>query len=386
MRQIALHRSSSFAGLLVALWLLLAAGPASAQGVNLLADPGFDGENYVLVSIAPDDQATFSVPVGWGGGVLRQPSTERWMNLQPTGFPHTGPFLWSGPRSLHLGRGFATFTAWVYQQVSVSPGSPLSAGANVYLENNVGSSARVGIDPNGGANPFDPAVIWSDWVGGLNTWNFPRVSAQADGGVATIFLFATQFPFGPSNPNGVYWDEAFLIGIPGDGTLPGGGGGNTGGGAAPAPQTVNPTANVYIRRGPGTSFPRIGGGNVGDALPFLGQEGDWYAVDFNGQRGYISTLYAELSGAGGGSSGGGGEAFVPAVDALTVTLSYALRFRAGPDEGAAELAIIPYPNTVRAIGRSASNAWLQVEFNGQVGWVAARFGRLDGDIRGLPVR
>lgn len=368
--------------LLISLFILTVM-PVSAQGVNLLADPGFDGESYVLVSIDPDDQTTFSVPVGWGGGVVRQPHFETWMNIQPTGFPHTGPFLWSGPRSLHLGRGFATFTAWVYQQVSVQPGSPIQAGANAYLENNVGSAVRVGIDPNGGANPFDGAVVWSEWTGALNTWNFPRVASQANGKVATIFLFATQFF--PSNPNGVYWDEAFLIGIPGDGTFPGGGGGEP---TAPSQQIVAPTANVYIRRGPGTTHPRIGGANVGDALPFLGQEGDWFVVDFNGQRGFISTLYAELrggtAGSGGGSTGGG--APVPTVESLTFTLNYALRFRTGPDESASEIGTISYPNTVRAIGRNAANSWVQVEYNGQVGWVAARYGLLSGDIRGLPVR
>lgn len=371
-----------FLPLLFFLLSFLIVMPVSAQGANLLTDPGFDGESYVLISIDPDDQTTFSVPVGWSGGVVRQPHFETWMNIMPTGFPHTGPFLWSGPRSLHLGRGFATFTAWVYQQVSIQPGSPIQAGANAYLENNVGSAVRVGIDPNGGANPFDGAVVWSEWTGALNAWNFPRVSASANGKVATIFLFATQFF--PSNPNGVYWDEAFLIGIPGDGTFPGGGGG-----AAPAPsqQVVSPKANVYIRRGPGTTHPRIGGANVGDALPFLGQEGDWFVVDFNGQRGYISTLYAEVvGGTPTGGGGGVGGAPVPAVDALIFTLNYALRFRAAPDESSQELGIIAYPNTVRAIGRDGSNSWVQVEFNGQVGWVAARYGRLSGDIRGLPVR
>lgn len=361
--------------LLVAL-ALLPATSLSAQGVNLLTDPGFEGAEYVLISIDPFDGTTFSVPVGWSGGVIRSPSTESWMNVQPTGFPHFGPFLWSGGRSLHIARGFGTFTAYVYQQVSVQPGSPLQAGVYAYIENSVGSLVRVGIDPNGGANPFDPAVVWSDWSGNLNGWNTPAITSRANGPVATIFLYATQSQ--PANPNGVYWDDAYLIGIPGDGTI------TAGGGDAPAPagQFVSPTANVFVRRGPGLNFPRIGGANVGDALPLLGEEGEWFAVDFNGQTGYISQRFAERS----GSAGSGGGANVPVVDALQFTVNYALRMRTAPNTSAEELAIIPFTTVVRAIGRSSDNAWVQVEYAGQVGWVAARFGRLSGSIFSLAVR
>lgn len=356
-------------------FLTVTAAPALAQSTNLLHDPGFEGDQYVLISTDPVDGTTFSVPSGWSGGVIREPHTEAWMNIQPTGFPHTGPFKWSGGRSLHLGRGFATFTAYVYQQVSVQPGSDLQAGAYAYLENSVGSAVRVGIDPNGGANPFDPAVVWSGWSSNLNGWNTPAVASKANGKVATIFLFASTGSQ-PANPNGVYWDDAFLIGIPGDGSL------DTGGAPAPGGQFVTPTANVYIRRGPGQTYPRIGGADRGQLLPFLGEEGDWYVIDFNGQQGYISKQYAERSGGGGGSVGGN----VPVVDALQFTANYALRMRTAPNTGAQELAIIPYTTVVRAIGRSADNAWVQVEYAGQVGWVAARYGRLSGSIFSLAVR
>lgn len=360
--------------LLVMILLALLTATVSAQTSNLLIDPGFEGEAYTLISTSPIDGTTFSVPSGWWGGIALEPHVEPWMNVHPTGFPHTGGFKWSGGRSLHVARGFASFTAWVYQQVSVQPNTDVEGGAYAFIESGNSAVVRVGIDPEGGTNPFMPSVVWSNWQGGLYQWNHPTVSARAGAsGTVTLFLYASQGA--PNNPNGVYWDDAFLNGIPGSGVI-------TGGASAPAgAQFVIPNTLVNVRSGAGTTFQRIGAASPANSYVYLGETGNWFEVDFNGRSGFISKDFASLSG-----SPAGGGADVPTVDALEFTALYTLRMRAAPGGTADELAVIPHQTILRATGRSSDNAWLLVDYEGQTGWVAARYGKLSGSIASLAVR
>lgn len=362
--------------ILLTLALMLAVAPtAGAQGVNLLTDPGFEGEQYVVAAYDPIDGTAFSVPVGWGGGVATQPATESWMNKMPTGYPHFANIRWSGNRSLHLQRGFATFTAWVHQQVSVQTGSDLVAGAKAFIENPSNGAVRVGIDPNGGTNPFETDVVWSPYSGNRYAWNSMEVRAQATGPNATIFLFATQSI--PADPNGVYWDEAYLIGIPGAGSVTGGGTSQP----APASQYVIANTRLSVRAGAGVGFERIGVIDAGDGYPLLESLTGWYKIDYNGREAYVSSQFSQVSStAPEGGSGG------PTVESLDFTANYTLRMRAAPDSTSAELAIIPWQAIVRAVGRSSDNIWVQVQFEGQTGWVQARYGTFNGSYRGLPVR
>lgn len=361
---------------LVLVLLLGASLSVQAQG-NLLVDPGFEGETYVLVSVAPEDGVQFSVPQGWGGGTIRQPATESWMNKQPTGFPHFGSFVWSGRRSFHMARGFSTFTAYVYQQVSVVQGTEVYAGAKAFIENRVSSAVRVGIDPNGGANPFDGDVVWSNWWGSLNAWNFPEVRTRSTGTVATIFLFATQSQ--PSDPNGVYWDDAFLLGAAGSGVI------------NPSPSQPQPSTSQYVlsntrlsvRAGAGTSFNRLGIIDPGDTYPLVETLPGWYGIDYGGQKGYVSSQFSRITDTP--SSGGGGGS-VPQVEFLDFTANYALRIRTQPDANSAEVGRLPYPSIARAYGRNSSNTHVFIDYNGVTGWVPVRYGVLNGNIRGLPVR
>jgi len=362
-------------------WLMLLAGlliaplNVNAQATNLLIDPGFEGEQYVVAAYDPIDGTAFSVPAGWGGGVATQPATESWMNKIPTGFPHFANIKWAGNRSLHVSRGFATFTAWVYQQVSVQPNTDLVAGARAYIENPSNGAVRVGIDPLGGTNPFEPRVVWSAYAGSLYAWNSMEVSAKAGGPVATIFLFASQGL--PSNPNGVYWDEAYFIGVAGGGL-----GQPDGGTTSPSGQYVIADTRLSVRAGAGTGFTRLGIIDAGDGYPLLETLDGWYKLDYGGREGCVSAVYARVSSTpptGGGS--------VPSVDILDFTANYTLRMRAAPDATSAELAIIPWQTIVRAIGRTADNVWVLVQFEGQTGWVQARYGVFNGgNYRGLPVR
>jgi hypothetical protein len=71
-----------------------------------------------------------------------------------------------------------------------------------------GARVRVGIDPNGGTNPFADAVVWSSFITPHDTWGNVGTSAQANGGTVTVFLYATQDT--PLGLNRAYWDDARL--------------------------------------------------------------------------------------------------------------------------------------------------------------------------------
>ncbi len=358
-------------------------GSARAEATNLLHNPGFESESYTFVARDPNDPlTTFNAPFYWWGGFILTPHTEPWMNVAANGYPHTGPIKHSGNRSFNIARGGGTFTAYVYQQVDVMPNTDIQGGSWVYIENDTNSQARAGIDPLGGSDPYSPNVVWSDWTGRHYRWVQVNVGTRTKGSRATLFLFTTQTK--PTLRNGVYWDDAFLNGEAGQPAAPSA--------ANPATPTGSVTAKiqVYVRRGPGQNFPRIGKINPGETFALVEESGDWYKIDFNGQPGFVSKQYAELSGAAPqapaattiptttGAS--------PSVSALKFTANYLLRLRSQPNASAETIATVPYKTVLQAIGRSTDNRWLQVTFNNQTGWAAARLGQLDGKISSLPIK
>ncbi|MBZ0297823.1 MAG: SH3 domain-containing protein [Anaerolineae bacterium] len=82
--------------------------------------------------------------------------------------------------------------------------------------------------------------------------------------------------------------------------------------------------------------------------------------------------------------------FIPASAALAqtevwVTTQYNSVLRAGPGRAFDQLAVVPPAATLHAIGRSADTNWVQVEYEGQRGWIAYWLLIWTGDIISLPV-
>jgi len=208
---------------LTMLIVVLSVVPVAAQddggnpNPNLLQDPSF--ESAFTGRGRPD----LNLPAGWNIFIATTPRNEVWQNLEPVAFPHTTqPEIQDGNQSLNINRGFATFTVAVYQQVSVPEGASVRGRAWAWLQTcdipdnadtcdsspEFNAFTRVGIDPNGGTNPNDADVVWSEQIAPHNQWGRMRVDATATAGTVTLFLFATQQ--WPAELNNVWWDNALL--------------------------------------------------------------------------------------------------------------------------------------------------------------------------------
>jgi LysM repeat protein len=280
--------------LLVVVLAALAAAPASAQ--NSLIDPSFEG------TYTNRGRADFNIPEGWQIWFAESPRTESWMNLQPVAFPHNGPGPnpYEGARALNLNKGYATFTAAVYQQVNVAANSNLVGSAFAWLKTcnpapntpdcgsavESGAYVRVGIDPNGGNNPYDTDIVWSPNAFPHDRWQQVSVNATATGTTVTLFLFVTQQ--WPAQLNNVYWDAASLTG------------GGPGGAAVAQPgqpaatliPTPVPFANFVARQAyqpDGSTVHTVQSGDTLDAIAFAYGVSRQEILDLNGMArgGYL---------------------------------------------------------------------------------------------------
>jgi len=246
---------------------------------NLLNDPGFEFTG-VWKRVATgtgdgDGGTTFNVAPAWDGWFTESPRTDTWQNRIPNGFPRSDAgfgFVRSGNRSQEVARGQATFTAAVYQSVAVPVDTNVTASAwfvmNIAGENAgiANSQARIGIDPNGGNNPFDSDIVWSTWgVNQLASNGFRQlnVSATSTGTAVTLFLYATQTV--PTEGNGIYWDDA-VVSIGGAGGTAGGAANVVGTPAATPVPTAPPIAPFVSAQGAGSDGSIVHVVRSGDTL------------------------------------------------------------------------------------------------------------------------
>ena len=118
--------SISLALLVLALFAVTFVPVSVNAQTNLLQDPSFEGP-YVGRG-RPD----LNTPSAWPIWIADGPHNFDWQNRadKVTAFPHNnGPEVHSGGNSLNIDGGYVTYTAAVYQQVTVPPNTPLTGSA-----------------------------------------------------------------------------------------------------------------------------------------------------------------------------------------------------------------------------------------------------------------
>ncbi len=190
---------------------------ATAQGANLLQNPGFEG-TYVPSSGDP----TQLVASGWTAWNVAHKASD-------PGFVNLTPDFRSGanPKRVHGGSGaqeiftfFATHTGGVFQRVAVANGSKVrfSAFVNVWSTSlddpNVSEQpgriqVQVGIDPKGGTNGESTTIVWSDPQQFYDEYRELSVEATAASDFVTVFVKSA--PKDPVKNNNTYVDDASLV-------------------------------------------------------------------------------------------------------------------------------------------------------------------------------
>jgi LysM repeat protein len=189
--------------------------PAAAQGSNLLTDGGFEGPfsqfaNYQTAIVA-NGWTPWWV---WGSGTVnRQPE------YQPAA-PYSNRVR-SGGNAQKYFSFYGTHTAGVYQQVSgITPGYQLefTIWAQAWSSNKDDACCsaesgslqmKVGIDPNGGTDPFASTIVWSGFKEYYDAWGQLSVRARAQSSTVTVFFYSA--PQHPVKHNDVYLDDASLV-------------------------------------------------------------------------------------------------------------------------------------------------------------------------------
>ncbi len=115
-------------------------------------------------------------------------------------------------------------------------------------------------------------------------------------------------------------------------------------------------------------------------------DNEWLRFDYLGEEGWIGVpILTILEGNitslpvadprsipyGGFESPRAGTTSAPS--AITARLTSGLRLRAGPSTAYPELTSVPYNTIVPVYGRSAGNGWIQISYNGTLGWVIAQW-------------
>ncbi|MBZ0303309.1 MAG: LysM peptidoglycan-binding domain-containing protein [Anaerolineae bacterium] len=273
------------------LLILILAGVAlvSAQD-ELLRNPSLDEGSFGAYTTRRGGTFPIYLPEGWNVWLAQQSGDYYNRSDRTTINPHPGPGPdpVQGNRAVNVSCGYVTCTAALYQQVSVSEGANLSASAYAQVKAcNVakdadncgsaiesGSQTRIGIDPNGGTDPGDSDIIWSNWAQPHDQWKQMTVSATTTGTSATLFLYSTQA--NPADLNRTYWDSTSL-------KVGGEGGSN----ATPVP-TAPPEVPFVVPQAPepdGSLVHRVQPGDTVDSI----------AVAYGMSRSDVLALNANIS-------------------------------------------------------------------------------------------
>jgi len=191
------------------------------SGDNLLLNPDFEADfrQYLYYGSA-------IVAVEWNPWWVEQGEDDpAWKNRMPEYKP-AAPYqdrIWTGSNAQHYFTYYSTHVGGIYQQVGgIVPGTRVrftiwghawagNGSDPEHSEEGGPMHMRIGIDPQGGVDPFSPTVVWSEQQDPLDVWSSFTVETQACAGQVTVFTYSA--PEQPTRHNNVWWDHASLVAI-----------------------------------------------------------------------------------------------------------------------------------------------------------------------------
>jgi LysM repeat protein len=224
-----MHKSGLRILFLTILLGIIGGGLVHAQdSSNALVNPSFEEGSFGPYTQRRGGEKPIYLPGGWNFWLNTNTVNQFYNRADRVAiFPHPGPAPspQNGSRALSIDCGFVTCSVAIYQQVGgVTAGQ--AVGASVYTQVHAcnlggsnttcgsavesGSQTRIGIDPAGGTDPTNPAIVWSAWATPHDQWKQISVQATASGTTVTLFLYSTQQNF--ADLNKTYWDAAVLSG------------------------------------------------------------------------------------------------------------------------------------------------------------------------------
>jgi len=136
---------------------------------------------------------------------------------------------------------------------------------------------------------------------------------------------------------------------------------------APGTPTLNSTVNLNVRPQPSTDGDPIGRISPSTAYAIVGEQAGWYAINYNGQTGWVSAQYVTVSNVT-ASSGG-----VPAsaTSGRVAVMASNLNVRSTGAIDGAKIGSAPAGSAYLILGEA--NGWYQIDFGGQAGWVSGNY-------------
>lgn len=169
--------------------------------------------------------------------------------------------------------------------------------------------------------------------------------------------------------------------------------------------TAQAYRTVNVRQGPGTQYDIIGQLTNGDITLITGrsdEESNWLRINFDGGEGWVAFFTVSVTGnldispiidVERVSEGAIGEvetssAFVSEVqyaDEPYVVAFRRVNVRVGPGTNFARIGYMNPGNAADLWGRTEDNEWLEINFDGQSGWVAFFVVSVNGELEDIPV-
>ena len=133
-------------------------------------------------------------------------------------------------------------------------------------------------------------------------------------------------------------------------------------------KVVNVSTSLNVRSGPGTTYRIIGQLKNGQSVTITGESGNFFAINFNGQTGYVSKDYVSKGSSSSSTQTGGNSSVSTSRVGTVVNVSTNLRVRSSASTSSTVLGYLLNGQSVTITGESGN--FFAINFNGITGYVS----------------